>query len=179
VQDDVAIHGILCHVGRLRVLPTLAVVHALGETSEVSLSSVKSYIIHALCEDEMRIQDDINVAKKYKNDTIQMRADVHELLSSPRIFQNNRCALCNSTLDLPAVHFLCMHSFHSQCCGETDKECMRCSTSNNTVKDIRKSLTATSCNHDKFFQALEGSEDGFAVMVEHLGRSALDSMNAD
>ena len=28
------------------------------------------------------------------------------------------------------------------------------------------------------WQALEGSEDGFAVMVEHLGRSALDSMNA-
>ena len=41
MQDDVAIHGFLCHVGRLRVLPTLAVVHALGETSEVSLSSVK------------------------------------------------------------------------------------------------------------------------------------------
>lgn len=55
----------------------------------------------------------------WQNDTIQMRADVHELLSSPRIFQNNRCALCNSTLDLPAVHFLCMHSFHSQCCGES------------------------------------------------------------
>ena len=38
--------------------------------------------------------------------------NLHFLTSSARIFQLNKCTLCHQQLDLPAVHFLCMHSFH-------------------------------------------------------------------
>jgi hypothetical protein len=40
------------------------------------------------------------------------RGQVRDLKTQARVFQNNRCSACQAPLDLPAVHFLCMHSFH-------------------------------------------------------------------
>lgn len=37
---------------------------------------------------------------------------MRDLKTQARVFQNNRCSACQAPLDLPAVHFLCMHSFH-------------------------------------------------------------------
>lgn len=62
-----------------------------------------------------------------------MRAEVAELRSAARIFQNTKCTACTSALDLPAIHFLCMHSFHQRCLGENEKECPVCAPANRTV----------------------------------------------
>jgi len=43
-----------------------------------------------------------------------MRNDIHELKTSAKIFQLMKCTLCSQALDLPAFHFLCMHSFHQR-----------------------------------------------------------------
>jgi len=111
---------------------------------------------------------------KYVKETSRMHAEVHELHNSPRIFQNNRCSACAATLELPASHFLCMHSFHQRCVGELDTNCARCVNANHTVMNIRRSLISASHDQDKFFQALDSSDDGFALMIEHLGRGLLD-----
>ena len=29
-----------------------------------------------------------------------------------QVFQLSKCSACHTPLDLPSVHFLCMHSFH-------------------------------------------------------------------
>lgn len=32
-----------------------------------------------------------------------------------QIFQMNKCSACDTSLQLPAVHFLCKHSYHAHC----------------------------------------------------------------
>ena len=58
------------------------------------------------------------------------------------MFQNNRCALSGGPLELPAVHFLCGHSFNARSLGENERECPLCAPQFRTILDIRRSLRA-------------------------------------
>lgn len=103
-----------------------------------------------------------------------MRAEVQELRSHARIFQLSKCTACTSALDLPAVHFLCMHSFHQRCLGDNEKECPVCAPANRHVVDVKRSLEANVNDHDTFFQLLRNSDDGFSVIAEYFGRGILN-----
>lgn len=59
-----------------------------------------------------------------------------------RVFQNSRCALSGSPLELPAVHFMCGHSFNARSLGENECECPLCAPQFRTILDIRRSLRA-------------------------------------
>ena len=65
-----------------------------------------------------------------------MRKNIVELRTSAKIFQHQKCSSCKGNLELPSVHFLCMHSFHERCLGENEKECPECMTSNKKVLGI-------------------------------------------
>ena len=58
------------------------------------------------------------------------------------MFQNSRCALSGAPLELPAVHFLCGHSFNARALGEGERECPLCAPQFRTILDIRRSLRA-------------------------------------
>lgn len=34
--------------------------------------------------------------------------------TNPRVFHVTRCSACSGPLDLPAVHFMCKHSYHQR-----------------------------------------------------------------
>lgn len=109
-----------------------------------------------------------------QEETAAMRAEVQELRSHARIFQLSKCTACTSALDLPAVHFLCMHSFHQRCLGDNEKECPVCAPANRHVLDMKRSLEANVNDHDTFFQLLRNSDDGFSVIAEYFGRGILN-----
>ena len=55
-----------------------------------------------------------------------LKKEIQSLVSGARIFQANKCANCNLPLELPAVHFLCGHSYHLSCLPEENSGCSRC-----------------------------------------------------
>ena len=59
-----------------------------------------------------------------------------------RVFQNSRCALSGAPLELPAVHFLCGHSFNARALGEAERECPLCAPQAATILGIRAQLRA-------------------------------------
>lgn len=58
-----------------------------------------------------------------------------------RVYQASKCALSGAPLELPAVHFLCGHSFSMKSLGENDAECPLCAPQHRTVLDIRYALS--------------------------------------
>lgn len=99
-----------------------------------------------------------------------MRKEIHDLRTNARIFQLSKCTLCTFTLDLPAVHFMCMHSFHQRCLGDNEKECPECAPEYRSVMEMKKSLEHNSKDHDRFFQQVKNSKDGFSVIAEYFGK---------
>jgi len=69
-----------------------------------------------------------------------------QITTQPQIFQLTKCVACATPLDLPAIHFLCMHSFHHRCLGDSDQECPVCHEDNRKVPHAQ---THTRANDDQ------------------------------
>jgi len=79
-------------------------------------------------------------------------------------------------MQVPAIHFLCMHSFHQRCIVDSDRECPKCSQEYKKVREIQASMKQSALQHDKFFKALD--QDGFATVAEYFGRGIFDKTAA-
>ncbi len=79
---------------------------------------------------------------------------------------------CSLPLELPAVHFLCKHSFHQRCLrggiegiegGQV--ECPLCAQDNATIKALKRSQVENAERHELFKDDLERSEDRFKTIA--------------
>jgi hypothetical protein len=54
--------------------------------------------------------------RSYRLETAEKLKQVEELTDTehPKVFHVTRCAICKAQLDLPAVHFMCNHSYHQR-----------------------------------------------------------------
>ena len=57
-----------------------------------------------------------------------------------RVFQNSKDALSGAPLELPAVHFVCGHSFNLRSLGENEKECPICAPQFRAILDIKQAM---------------------------------------
>lgn len=102
-----------------------------------------------------------------------MRKEIQDLRTNARIFQLSKCTACTFTLDLPAVHFMCMHSFHQRCLGDNEKECPACAPEYRSVLEMKRSLEQNSKSQDLFFQQVKSSKDGFSVIAQYFGKGII------
>lgn len=112
-----------------------------------------------------------------QDETSAMRREIQDLKTNARIFQLSKCTACTFTLDLPAVHFMCMHSFHQRCLGDNEKECPECAPEYRAVFEMKRSLEQDSKNHEQFFQHVRNSKDGFSVIAEYFGKGIISKTN--
>jgi vacuolar protein sorting-associated protein 11 len=108
-----------------------------------------------------------------QEDTQAMRKEVQDLRTNAMIFQLSKCTACTFTLDLPAVHFMCMHSFHLRCLGDNEKECPECAPEYRSVLEMKRNLEQNSKSQDRFFQQVKNSKDGFSVIAEYFGKGII------
>ena len=114
----------------------------------------------------------------------------------PRVFQVSRCSLCGAQLDLPAVHFMCNHSYHQRyvsphlgglnfelifclesCLPDNDTECPNCAREHGVIREIRRNNEQLADQHDVFLE--EVREDGFKAVADAFGRGALNWSRPD
>ena len=86
------------------------------------------------------------------------------------------CDYCGAALTLPAIHYLCGHSYHYHRCSSSDgdHECHKCGPDFRKVKEIKESMKISVSHHDRFFKQLEDSKDGFSTVAEFFGRAIFD-----
>ncbi|CAI9266352.1 unnamed protein product [Lactuca saligna] len=119
------------------------------------------------------IEEDRRMIDKYQEETLTMRKEIQDLRTNARIFQLSKCSACTFTLDLPAVHFMCMHSFHQRCLGDNEKECPECAPEYRSVVEMKRNLEQNSKNQDQFFKQVKNSKDGFSVIAEYFGKGII------
>lgn len=114
-----------------------------------------------------------------QEDTSAMRKEIEDLRTNARIFQLSKCTKCTFTLDLPAVHFMCMHSYHLHCLGDNEKECPECAPEYRSVLEMKRSLEQNSKDQDQFFQKVKSSKDGFSVIADYFGKGIISKTKPD
>lgn len=114
-----------------------------------------------------------------QEDTASMRKEIQDLRTNARIFQLSKCTACTFTLDLPAVHFMCMHSFHLRCLGDNEKECPECAPEYRSILETRRNLEQNARDQNWFFQQLKNSKDGFSVIADYFGKGVVSIVSTD
>eukprot|EP00026_Physarum_polycephalum_P001684 Phypoly_transcript_01686.p1 GENE.Phypoly_transcript_01686~~Phypoly_transcript_01686.p1 ORF type:complete len:1051 (+),score=172.81 Phypoly_transcript_01686:443-3154(+) len=166
---------VLANIDRDNLIPPLLVIQILAQKPTTTLSVIKEYMTKRLMQENQAIQDDLRAIRAYNEETEKMRTEITELRTNAKIFQQSKCTVCQSQLDLPAVHFLCNHSFHQRCLGENERECPVCTPGNRRVLEIKRSLAENAGQHDQFFKQLENASDGFNVVSEYFGRGIFNA----
>lgn len=164
---------VLTYIERDDILPPILVLQTLSRNPCLNLSVIKDYIARKLEFESKLIEEDRRAIEKYQEETAIMRREIQDLRTSPRIFQLSKCTACTFTLDLPAVHFMCMHSFHQRCLGDNEKECPECAPDYRVVSEMKRSLEQNSKSPEQFFQQVRSSKDGFSVIAEYFGKGII------
>ncbi|KAF0975654.1 hypothetical protein FDP41_004982 [Naegleria fowleri] len=169
------------------VIPPLMVVDILCQDSKIKLSTIKQYLQSKLKSEQENIKDQTSTIRELQKETQKLSYEVEELRTSAKIFQLTQCSLCNSQLDLPAVHFMCMHSYHQRCL-EKD-ECPKCAEKNksylNEMEVLKRAKEAGGRygasggtlskqeQRDNFFKRL--ATNGFSVVAREFGMGTINS----
>jgi len=136
----------LLDIDEHNLLSPLIVVRMLAQNPKAPLGVVREYIIRKLQDETAVIEADEREIKRYQDETQKMRQDIIELSSSARTFQSSKCSICKNSLDLPTVHFFCMHSYHARCLMDSENECPICAPEYRKGNLIEKDLRLKTCS---------------------------------
>eukprot|EP00913_Durusdinium_trenchii_P026701 g25051.t1 len=109
-----------------------------------------------------------------------MQQEIIKLRTEAKEFQNTRCFQCGLTLDVPAVHFFCGHSYHSYC-TPSDGTCPKCSSGALPKLSLKEQREAQARNVEDFFKYLQGGagDRGVQAMGEWCKFGAFDAAQID
>nr|GMD35507.1 vacuolar protein-sorting-associated protein 11 homolog [Ipomoea batatas] len=164
---------VLTYIEKDDILPPIIVLQTLSRNPCLTLSVIKDYMVRKLEQESRLIEEDRTAFEKYQEETSIMRKETEDLRTNARIFQLSKCTACTFTLDLPTVHFMCMHSFHQRCLGDNEKECPECAPEYRALVESKRSLEQGSKSQDQFFQQVKSSKDGFSVVAKYFGKGII------
>lgn len=152
-------------------LSPLTVIEILSRNSLTRISVIKNYVLKVVEREKTAIEEDLRLITSYNNDMVKLGKEIKEMESNTQIFQVTKCSTCKSPLDLPAMHFVCKHSYHLRCMGENEKECPLCALEYKTMFGTRNNQLEESSDNKKFFQKIKESNGDFSVVAEYFGKN--------
>ncbi|KAL6855468.1 Vacuolar protein sorting-associated protein 11 [Amphichorda felina] len=181
-RDELA--AVLSKIDKDGLMAPLQVIQTLvGQSSGggvATMGMIKPYLNETITRERKEIATNKSRISSLRTDTEKRRAELADLGSKPAVFQATRCSDCGQGLDLPAVHFLCKHSFHQRCLrgggaeGDEGAECPKCAGENDLIRKMRQELKARAERHELFKGDLDNSEDRFATVSEWFSRGVMD-----
>lgn len=173
------LHNVLKKIDDDGLMAPLQVIQTLSANGIATMGMIKQYLADTIDRERQEIATNRRTIEAFRADTETKKAELNNLATKPAVFQATRCKICSTPLELPAVHFLCKHSFHQRCLSTDDDvedesvECPICSQQNQTVRAIRRAQMESAERHDMFMDALKRAKDGFAVVSEWFGRGVM------
>ncbi|KAJ1679054.1 Vacuolar protein sorting-associated protein 11, partial [Spiromyces aspiralis] len=139
-------------------------------TSAITIGMVRDYLLEQVESTQSRIDHNQRVIDSYVAQNAALKDQMSGLQNQPVIFQGMRCSHCRAPLDLPSAHFLCRHSYHQRCLGESTS-CPLCLAETQTLEHQRRQQEIMARQHDAFFNELKNREDGFEFIAECFSRN--------
>ena len=144
-----------------------------------NLSSVRHYFTQIFQKEGDIISQDEVLAEKFRSESDTLKKNIHALNNEPVEFRGSLCDACHHPLALPALFFLCKHSFHQECIrsySETEKDCMVCRKKNIQLQELMHKQNESRNRNDVFKDVLESSHEPFAVIADYYGRGLFNKI---
>lgn len=144
-----------------------------------NLSTVKHYFSQVFQKESETMNQDEFLAEKYRVESETLKRNIQTLNSEPVEFRGSLCDACHQPLILPALFFLCKHSFHQECIrsySETEKDCMVCRKKNVHINDMMHKQNEGRNKNNVFRDQLDSSHEPFTVIADYFGRGLLNKI---
>lgn len=144
-----------------------------------NLSSVRQYFSQIFQKESDVMGQDGIAAEKYRSESEELKKNISALTNEPVEFRGSLCDACHQPLVLPALFFLCKHSFHQECIrsySETEKDCMVCRKRNIQLQDMMYKQNESRNQHNVFKEQLNASHEPFTVVSEYYGRGLFNKI---
>jgi hypothetical protein len=158
-----------------KIMPPIAVVQTLSKSDAAKVGMVKEYLRRQIASEREETAADRTLSQSYTADITRKEKEIQELSNpdAPRVFQVTRCSACGGTLELPAVHFMCRHSYHQRCLADNEGSCPMCAASHGVIQEIKASNEQLQGRHDLFTQEVEEADDRFESIVKAFSRGLI------
>ncbi|KAF4670033.1 Vacuolar protein sorting-associated protein 11 [Perkinsus chesapeaki] len=149
----------------------------------VDMGTLKPMIRVLLKNTSQKCSTSLDNLQQDKEELQRMRQEVESLRTTARVFNGRegggspKCAECGQRMDLPAVHFMCMHSFHQLCLSSdnSDEEykCPLCQPEalyKETTRMQREESVKDPETLSTLYKAIGASPEDFSIIADYLGR---------
>jgi anion-transporting ArsA/GET3 family ATPase len=179
-DDNSSISIVLAEIERRQLLPPLVIIDIVSRGAMIQLDTIKDYVVNQLTARMAVVAEDQRALQASYEAVAKLRHDIREQLTSATVFQSNKCVACSRHLELPAVHFLCRHSYHFRCLTNA-KECNICTPQCRAVLEQKEEMISEINDNDMFFKDLGEagpSGDKFNVIAKNFGRAIFNGQYA-
>lgn len=164
------IEKILQEIEKKNFLTPLIVLKILSKSRNITFGTVKSYLKKQLNNHKKAMEGDQLEFTSNSANIAQKKKEIYDLKTQAQKFQFNKCAGCDLKLNLPSVHFMCLHSYHLSCLTDNTHECQHCSEQGNRAFERKQEYIKQSMNHGTFFKELSANDDRFGTIAKYFGR---------
>lgn len=174
------LHEILQVIANEKLQSPLQVLGALTAIENgPNLSAVRHFFTQIFQKEGDIMNRDAALAEKYRNESEALKMNIHALNSEPVEFRGSLCDACHQPLVLPALFFLCKHSFHQECIrsySETEKDCMVCRKRNMQFQDVMLKQNETRYMRHELKDELMCSHEPFSVVAEYFSKGLFNKI---
>lgn len=171
---------VICIIQMLRSGTTISrIVDMLGSSDAAEFRLIRPFLTEHLAAQAAETEKNEKLYVHYTQEISERKAQCEKLAKEVVVVNPRLCALCGSPMELPAVHFMCGHSFHQRCLDSDNVEselltCPQCVGDVETVKALRAQQEEAGAQNAVFAQSLD-TGDRLKVIADFLGKGAMES----
>jgi hypothetical protein len=181
--DPGILESFLDKVQKSRALPFLVVLNVMTSAKKHTLKTLLPLVQDTF----KREQDLLHAAEeriKKSEERVRENQEVARRLSTSNfVIQQKKCQNCHQTIDSESNHFMCGHSFHVHCLGDSKSFCPTCKD-DVFLPILKEKVARMSKPKDEASvkDSLARSDDGFSFLLDQvrgsLFASGIDIMSA-
>ncbi|KAL3981657.1 hypothetical protein ACH3XW_43935 [Acanthocheilonema viteae] len=177
--DSDAIKFLLERIEATNSIHPLVVLEILSKSDKICVGHVRDYIINWLERQNAQIKKDEETIVKNEAKMAEIEEQIDNITYKVQIFQMNKCSACDTSLQLPAIHFLCKHSYHAHCLesySEKADYCPACVQDkfNERIRSDKGQDFSTRSAYLQFQNEVKESADCMTLISSYIGNGLFD-----
>nr|CDP92030.1 Bm15490 [Brugia malayi] len=177
--DPDAIKFLLERIEATNSIHPLVVLEILSKSDKICVGHVRDYIVNWMEKQNAQVEKDEEAILEEETKMAEIEEQIDSITYKVQIFQMNKCSACDTSLQLPAVHFLCKHSYHAHCLESYSEKadycpaCIRNSFNERMQSDNGKDFSTRSA-YIQFQNEVNESVDCMTLISSYIGDGLFD-----
>ncbi|CAG9540227.1 unnamed protein product [Cercopithifilaria johnstoni] len=177
--DSGAVKFLLERIEATNSIHPLVVLEILSKSDEICVGHVKDYIINWMERQNAQVEKDERTIVENEAKMAEIEEQIDNITYKVQIFQMNKCSACDTSLQLPAIHFLCKHSYHAHCLesySEKADYCPACIRDkfNERIQSDKRQDFSTHSAYIQFQNEVNESVDCMNLISSYIGNGLFD-----